>query len=169
MISRSCVSRIAVIGSGLLLAVSTAGVAAAAGVQDPVAVAPNMYFTGVVGNQTSPGVIVTDCVGPIVQGETGHPVGGQSVEAITASSSAADTGYTGSAAHSILVTLGVPSSTSSDVIGTTSNFFVPLAIPTTLTVPCAGSGVVTFAPQPTSPTAVSATVDVTFVSEGAAG
>lgn len=166
MISRSAVSRLAVLGAAALFTVAGAGAAAAAPVQDPVAVAPQQFFSGTVNGSVSPASLRTDCVGPIVAGQTGHPVAGQSVEAVLANSTAAQTGYTGTLAHSLLVTLGDPSSTAAGVIGTTSNYFVPLDIPTTLTVPCGGTGEVTFAPQPTSPTAQSATVTVSFISIG---
>lgn len=164
MISRSSVSCLAVLGAGLLLTLGSAGVASAAPVQDPVAVGPNQFFTGTVNGQAAPASIETDCVGPIVAGETGHPVPGQSVEALLANGSSTPTGFTGADANSLLITLSAPSSTASDVIGTTSNYFVPLAIPTTLTVPCGGTGTVTFTPESASSTARPYTLTVNFIS-----
>ena len=42
---------------------------------------------------------------------------------------------------------------------------VPGKIPTTLTLPCYGTGTVTFTPLPTSATARAFTMSVTFVSQ----
>ncbi len=166
MISRSSVSRLAVLGAAALLTAGGSGIAAAA-VQDPVPVGPQQFFSGMVNGENSPASIRTDCVGPVVAGQTGHPVSGQYVEAVLGDGTTTQSGYTGASAHSLEVLLGAaPSSTTVEVIGSTGNYFVPLAIPTTLTVPCGGTGQVTFVPQPTSPTADPATVTVSFISIG---
>jgi hypothetical protein len=44
-----------------------------------------------------------------------------------------------------------------------TSFFAPVPIPTTLNLPCGGSGVVSFVPIPTSPTARGVAVNVLFV------
>lgn len=157
-------SRLLALAVGVLLA-GSAGTAAAA-VQDPLPVGPGQTFTGQVNGAAADAAIRTDCLGPIVAGETGHPVSGQYVEAVTAPATAADSGYTGTSAHLLQVTLVTPSSSSvnGSVIGTLNSFFVQLPIPTTLVVPCTGTGEVSFTPAPTSPTARTATVDVQFLS-----
>jgi hypothetical protein len=72
-------------------------------------------------------------------------------------------GYTGSAAHQVNVGFGISSGAVTPVVLT--SWAVPAKIPTTLLLPCYGTGTVTFAPYPTSPTARSATVTVTFVGQ----
>ena len=42
-------------------------------------------------------------------------------------------------------------------------YFAPAAIPTTWLLPCGGTGTMTFAPEPTSPTARSYSLTVTFL------
>ncbi len=164
MISRQATSPLLAITVGALL-LGSAGTAAAAAVQDPLPVGPNQVFTGQVNGVADNAPIRTDCLGPITPGETGHPIAGQYVEAVTAAASSADTGYTGSAAQALQVTLTAPaSSTLTTLIGTLNSFYVQLPIPTTLVVPCSGTGLVAFAPTPTSPAARAATVTVDFLS-----
>jgi hypothetical protein len=163
MISRSWASRSAVLGAGLLLSVGSAGVAVAGGIQDPLPIGQNQYFSGLVNGQSTNAAIRTDCTGPITPNGKGHPIANQSVEAVQGTASSATSGYTG-ATRTLLVTLGAPvSSTNAGVIGTTTSYYAPLAVPTTLTVPCSGSGTVTFTPQPLSSPARPATVTVVFL------
>ncbi len=156
--------------AGVLLAGSgalTAAVAApsAASVQDPIPVQPNTAFFGLVNGKTVGATILVGCFGPIVPGQTGHPLAGQYVQADSTLPVTTTDGYTGSAAHSLTAVLATPVVASTDVIGTLPNFFAPVAIPTTLTVPCSGPGQVLFVPEPTSPTARSASVAVSFVGQ----
>jgi hypothetical protein len=154
------------------LAIATAAGAAASPVQDPVPIGPNEFFSGLVNGSdgiTSTAVISTDCIGPIIQGETGHPLPGQTVEVELAQppvSSAA--GYTGNAS-SITAFLTWPASSASapELVATFTSYYVAEAIPVTLTVPCGGSGEVSFVPVPTSTpsTGHPATVQVTFLSQ----
>jgi hypothetical protein len=154
------------------LAVATAAAASAAPVQDPVPIGPNEFFSGLVNGSdgiTSPAVISTDCFGPIVQGETGHPLPGQTVEVELAQapvSSAA--GYTGNAS-SITAFLTWPASAVSApaLVATFTSYYVAEPIPVTLTVPCGGRGEVSFVPAPaiTPSTGHPATVQVTFLSQ----
>lgn len=143
------------------LGLSTAGSAAAA----PVPVAPHQAFVGQVNGQTQGAVITVGCFGPVFPGETGHPVSGQSVSASLAVSSPTPIvgGYTGEAAHSIRVGFGV--STVSTVVSL-SAYDVKVPIPTALNLPCYGTGQVAFVPEPTSATARTAFVSVTYVSIG---
>ena len=163
MASRLHRSRLLAVTVGALL-IGSAGSAAAA-VQDPLPVGPDIAFAGQVNGVSTNAPIRTDCLGPVVVGETGHPVAGQYVEAVTAPVTSAVSGYTGSAAHQLEVSLTAPaSSTVSSLIGALNSFYVELSIPVTLTVPCTGTGVVAFTPDPTSPTARTATVTVDFLS-----
>jgi hypothetical protein len=148
--------------AALALAAVT-GPAASAAVQDPIPIGPNMYFVGLINGATQNAVIKVVCPGPVVSGETGHPISGQTVEVETVLPPVPTTvGYTGSAADSIDAIFGPLSSSTNEVVKLTS-FFAPVAIPTSLVLPCSGSGVVTFVPLPTSSTARNATVTVTYL------
>lgn len=176
MFSRTA-SRIAIASASALIAggalavpaSAQAGPAASHGAASPVQtpvvlIGPNQYFSGYI-NGSPPGqaIIRTNCLGPIQPGQTGNPLPNQTVEVRLASpaGSAADLGYTGSAANSIVATLG-PSPDASSVIGTFTAYNVIEYIPTTITVPCGGSGVATFVPSPGSSSASPATLNVTF-------
>jgi hypothetical protein len=143
------------------------GAAVAAPAGDPLPIEPNEFFSGYInGRPPDQAIIYTNCLGPITPGETGNPIGDQPIEVEPAngSGSAVDLGYTGSEAHSIVATLG-PSAASSSTIADFTSYYVIDYIPTTITVPCSGSGVVSFTPLPTSPTAASSNLDVTFEPE----
>jgi hypothetical protein len=147
----------------LALAVAPAASAAASPVQDPVPIGPNEYFTGLV-NHHPPGLapIYVVCPGPVIIGRTGHPLAGQPVEVEPGvSATTTDLGYTGSAGRSITAALATP--VSAIILGSFGSYFAPQNIPTGISVPCSGSGMVVFIPSPGSPTARAATLTVTFV------
>lgn len=139
-------------------------------VVDPAPIGPNQFFSGLVNGTNVHAVVTTDCVGPVTPGELGHPVSGQTVSVDPEkTSSTTDVGFTGSAGDSVEVFLGGPTSSGSSlsgVVGTLTAYAVQLKIPTTLQVPCDGSGQAVFVPKPTSSTAKSATLAVTFESIG---
>jgi hypothetical protein len=162
--SRSRSTRLAAVAAGALLSAALGTATAVAAVQDPIAIGPNQVFAGQVNGDEGSAVIQTSCFGPIILGETGHPTAGQYVEAVLAPTSATSTGFTGSAADSLLVALDAATPATTGLIGTLNGYYIQLPIPTTLTVPCSGTGVVAFVPAPTSPTAKTATVSVTFLS-----
>jgi hypothetical protein len=140
---------------------------AAGPVQDPLPIEPNEFFSGYVnGHPPGQAIIYTSCFGPVTPAETGHPLGDQTIEVTpeNGTGSAVDLGYTGSGAHHIVATLG-PSAASSSIIADFTSYYVIDYIPTTITVPCSGSGVVSFTPLPGNPTASSASLDVTFEPE----
>jgi len=143
---------------GLTFAASAS--AASGPVQDPVPIGPNEYFSGFINNHP-PGkaVIIVICPGPV---NTGHPAGGQTIEVKTAQpTSTFDTGFTGSAGKKITAALAPAATTT--ILASFTSFFVPKNIPTSITVPCSGTGKVVFRPSPTSPTARSAVLPVTFM------
>ena len=145
---------------GLSLAATAS---AAARPQDPVPIGPHEYFSGFINNQP-PGkaVIKVICPGPA---NTGHPAGKQTIEVKTAQpTSTFDIGFTGSAGKKITATL-LPAATTT-VLASFTSFFVPKKIPTSITVPCSGTGTVVFAPSPPSSTAMSAKLPVTFLNIG---
>ncbi len=134
------------------------------GIVDPAPIGPNQAFVGVVNDKTANATIKVACFGPVYPGETGHPLAGQTVKVLPVTGPTTGfTGFTGSAANSVLVSFGISSSAASPVILHT--WAVSAAIPTSLLLPCYGTGTVTFAPYPTSATARSATVGVTYVGQ----
>ncbi len=161
MISRSCVSRTIVLGAAAGLALASAGVASAAG-SLPVPIGPNQYYVGQVNGVSADAVVKTDCTeGTEVNG---HPLAGQTVMVTLYDGVTTTWGFTGSVAHSVQVTIGgvATSLRSAGVVGTTTNYYVTLPIPTSLTVPCSGAGVATFTALPTSTAAKAATVPLSF-------
>jgi hypothetical protein len=165
----SIVRRVAVPLAALFAVGMLAGTANA--VIDPAPIGPNNFFTGDVNGASQNGTITTDCIGPIVPGEKGHPVGNQFVAVIPGVSSGSDVsvGFTGSLGNEVTAFLEVPTSTgpvSTGLIGTMHEWVVHLAIPTSLVVPCDGTADVVFVPGPPSPTAKSAIVHVRLVQIG---
>jgi len=155
-----------------LLAVLTTGTAAAAlgltfvgpasarPAQDPVPIEPNQSFSGYINNHP-PGTAIIK-VACAIGAKTGSPVGDQPVEVKPVTvTSGTDVGFTGSLGHKITAILG-PSSTTGTVIATFTSYYVPENIPTTIKVPCSGTGTVFFTPSPTSKTAKSAKLPVKF-------
>lgn len=141
------------------LVVSFAGATSASA----ATIGPNQYFSGNVNGATSNATILVDCVGPVVPGATGHPLPNQYVLATREpASTTTNIGYTGSAANALVVSLRLTTSsgTTAYLIGTLTAYDTRLAIPTTLTLPCAATGTVVFTPTPTSTTAKPALVSV---------
>jgi hypothetical protein len=127
---------------------------------------PHQYFSGIVNGSTgqpTPATITMVCPGP--SNGTGHPLGGQSVEVTRAAATNSGAGYTGTRGTSVSVFFGAlpPSPTAVGQV-TFARYGVPMAIPTSLTLPCSGTGVVGFLPFPrTPPFSRAATVPVEFV------
>jgi hypothetical protein len=163
MLSRTSASCLAGLGCAVLMTAAGTGIASAA-VQDPQPIGPKQYFTATVDDSSGPAYVRTDCLGPLLPGQTGHPAPGQYVEAVPAPAATAAAGYTGSAGHALRVLLGTGATAPATVVGTLSGYSVPLALPVTATVPCSGSGSVTFLPQPAAPDARPLSVPVTFYS-----
>ncbi len=162
MTSRSCVSRTTVLGAGLLFTLASAGVASADG-SLPVPIGPNQYYVGLINGVSSGAVVKTDCASPTTPSQTGHPLGSQTAMVTLYDSVTTTWGFTGSIAHSVRVTIGGSASAGTPaVIGTTTNYYVTLPFPSTLTVPCSGTGTATFTALPTDTNAKDATVPVTF-------
>ncbi|MEU6851583.1 hypothetical protein ABZ901_16855 [Actinacidiphila alni] len=165
---RSTYARPALLGTIAALALAGGAVglpAATAAVVDPAPIAPHQFFVGQVNGTTTDAVIKVGCFGPVVPGETGHPQSGQTVDIMpVVPPTTGLVGYTGESADRIVVDFGVPSSASTPV--TLHSTVVKAAIPTSISLPCSGSGDVTFVPAPTSATARSSVVKVTYVNVG---
>lgn len=134
------------------------------------AVGPKQYFTGVInghdGNTIIPITIRMACVGPIKPGETGHPMAGQRLavhqEFPPVSSGL---GYTGN--DSEIGFFLVPPPGGQVAAGTPifKRYDRPQPLPTSLTLPCAGTGNVYFVPIPVIPPSMSQSVPVRFVGQ----
>lgn len=153
----------AVTGAGL-----AAGTAQASPAQATTTVGHKQYFTGVIngidGNTTNPITIKMTCTG---SGQTGHPQAGQTLAVHQLfPPGSGSLGYTGKDAR-IGVFFKVPPPAVAQA-GTSAPVFTrydrPRPLPTSLVLPCAGTGTVWFTPIPVVPPSRSATVPVRYVS-----
>jgi hypothetical protein len=125
-------------------------------------VGPNQFFFGVINGHLGNAPIFMRCVGPIRPGETGHPMPNQYME-VHPEAGPLPGGYTGSAADHIFAYFVLPTPIPQGV--NLTNYEVKIAIPTKFTLPCSGRGTVNFSPQPTSSTARSELMSVTFIGQ----
>ena len=123
-------------------------------------VIPNVEFGAVVNGQSSNAAVSMGCFGPVQPGEKGHPMSGQTVEVFRPEALRVD-GFTGSAATRVVARFVDDPS----VRIVLRRFGRPVAIPTTLFLPCSGSGTVVFSPEPSSATSHVATVGVSFAGQ----
>ena len=151
-----------------LLALSTlavAGSAAAAG-----KVGPDQYFTGVInghdGNTVNPIDITVTC--SVIGGTTtGHPAKGQTLAVHQMfPPNGSGLGYTGNDSEIGFFTALPPSGTTkaSSKSVTFTKYDKTKKLPTSLVVPCSGTGNVYFVPLPVSPPSEAQSVPVQFVS-----
>ena len=158
----------------LSLPLALLGVAAPAGAASKIG--PDQYFTGVIngtmGNTVSPIPIEMGCFGPVTPGETGHPMSGQtlSVHQMFPPIGTGSLGRTGNDS-TIGVFFGAPPPTSAGANATTSRavsfkrYDTVRDIPTSLTLPCSGTGTVRFVPIPVVPPSQAQAVRVQFESQ----
>jgi hypothetical protein len=148
------------------------GALAAPAMADSGQVGPKQYFHGEVfglSSASAQDVIQVSCAGAAT---TGHPVAGQYVAAHQFfPPTTASFGYTGNSGTEIDVNLTWSVGTISVVtptFATLTYYDTKAEIPTSLTVPCSGTGVVGFTPYPdTDGSGVSSGVGVTFESPAA--
>ncbi|WUH89068.1 hypothetical protein OG900_02260 [Streptomyces sp. NBC_00433] len=163
-------SRLRSLGTVAALALlgGTAGMTSAgAATASPLPIGPGQTFVGQVNGVTIGAVIKVGCFGPVTPSSTGHPLSGQTVSVQLIAGNAPDqatVGYTGTSATHDLAGFGPASSVTAATDIKAYGLGVP--IPTSLNLPCYGTGTVGFVPAPTSPTAQTATVAVTYVSIG---
>jgi hypothetical protein len=160
--------------SSVLLGLTVVALAAAGLPAQAGPVGPNQFFTGVIngkdGNTATPIPIMMACAGPSRPGQTGHPVAGQTLAVHQLFPPAAGSlGRTGNDAQ-IGVFFGAPPPTAAGTrpaAGTPvfTRYDRPKPLPTSLTLPCAGTGTVWFTPIPVVPPSRSATVPVKYVSQ----
>jgi hypothetical protein len=133
-------------------------------------IAPHQPFYGQVfgvASASTQDVIEVICVGPLA---TGHPAAGQSVEVqLPVPPPGTSLGYTGNFGTSISADLTWSRGTVTVVthVASFTSYGVMMPIPTSLTVPCGGSGVMGFTPSPDPDNSGRASdVSVTFRSAG---
>lgn len=149
-------------------AASPAGSPAGSGAVSPAAPTPptpvrrNQFFTGLVNGHSGTATIEVLCPGPLRMGQTGKPVAGQTIGVEKSPAVSTAGGFTGNRGHSIVAEF-VPTSTVGAAIKETFTDYGNQPIPTSVRLPCTGTSTVLFAPRPTSPTAQSVQVTVTFV------
>jgi hypothetical protein len=160
-----------------VVVVATAMVVVSAGAAIPPQgkVGPRQYFEGMVNSQAgigAPVAIKMACFGPVRPGEKGHPIAGQTVEVMRPLVIVVGhSGYTGKSATSIVAFFGPPPPTPSPVPAsantvTFQKYGVKKLIPTSLLLPCSGTGTVSFVPIPQSPpSSRDATVPVSYVGQ----
>jgi hypothetical protein len=140
---------------------ATGGIAGAA-TTATTTIGPHQHFVGLVNGKSTKATVIVACPGPVSNGKTGHPVGGK-IAVEPPSTTAGTSGSTGSRGHSVAVAFMIPvdpTPATNPVLTFTQ--YGSQAIPSSLSLPCSGSGVVVFTPEPTSKTAQSTTVNVTY-------
>ena len=143
-------------GVTILVGVLGSGVAGAR----PTTIGPGQHFVGLVNGHAANATIAMVCFPPLNPGKFGHPLAGQTVAVEPPSTTARSTGYTGTRGRSVVAAFVTPIAAGTSTVTFTHYGAQPL--PDTLLLPCAGSGTVVFSAKPTSKTARSATVTVTY-------
>lgn len=159
---RTTLAAAAALAVAAIPAVSAAGSRAA----NPVPVGHRQFFAGLVFGTAEQSQIEVACAGPAT---TGHPMARQSVETVELAPPAPPSaGSTGTAARTIKVTLSwtAKAKTVTVPIAALTSYYAPAAIPVKITVPCGGTGTMTYAPAPGSKRAKAAKVSVTFQTHG---
>ena len=133
-------------------------------------VGPDQTFRALVNGQSgaaAPVTIAMACFGPLQPGQTGHPMAGQTVQVRLGAATASRAGFTGPNGTSIGVFFGAPPpATATGGPLSLVRYGVPKPIPTSLVLPCTGTGQVTFVPLPMSPpVSRAAVVPVRFVGQ----
>jgi len=164
MVRRTLVGALIAVAATLLMVAS-----ASATIPPQGKVGPNQYFNGLVNGQYGLGAPVSiqmACFGPLRPGETGHPMAGQTVEVLRpVVIVVGHTGFTGPLGNRIMAFFGPPpplpvvtgptpvSVTPPTTTGTVTfkHYGVVKAIPTSLVLPCSGTGHVFFVPMPFTP------------------
>jgi hypothetical protein len=166
MLSKFSRTQLIVVAAACAAATLAAMAFASPGSGAAVKVGPKQPFEGLVNGKISKAVIRVICPGP---SPIGHPLGHQTVKvALLVPPRTPHEGFTGTAATTVDAWLTWSSATPpSPAYIATFTAYGTEPIPTSITVPCSGSGEMLFLPAPGSPTAKAATVSVTFVNLGA--
>ena len=152
----------AIVLAGVLAGALPGGVAAAGPAATTSPVGAKQTFMGLVNGFSANAKVKVICPGPIRRNQMGNPESGQTIAVERATTVASSPGFTGSKGDSIVAELPTPSATAVNS-GLTFTDYGSQPIPTTILLPCDGSTTVLFVPRPTSRTARSAQVKITFV------
>ena len=121
----------------------------------------NQHFRGKVNGASAAAVVYTECPGPVVPGRTGPAIGGQTMSIVRGKGA----GYTGP--FSQIYAWFVPMDATAPTQLTFTGYRAPQEIPSSIQVPCEGTGQVEFSSCPyAAPCAagwVPDFVDVTFI------
>jgi len=156
--------------TAVLLLVTLVSMAAALPAGAASRVGPKQYFTGVIngtdGNTATPIPIQVFCPGPAA---SGHPLKGQTLavhQLFPPSSAAGSVGQTGKDARIEVFFNAPPPARFPKTAGAVvfRHYDKPQALPTSVIVPCGGTGTVYFTPIPVVPPSESAAVPVQFES-----
>jgi hypothetical protein len=132
-------------------------------------IGPRQVFGAHVNGSTghpSPATILMACAGPIQPGKTGHPMAGQTVDVFLSDATSGLTGYTGPHGTHIGAFFGAPPPGAPSGAGYVDfDTYRARAIPTSETLPCSGSGTVTFVPLPLNGGSRDVSVPVEFVGQ----
>ena len=135
-------------------------------------VGPDQYFTGVVngttGNTVTPIAVRMGCFGPLHPGETGHPLRGQTLavhQLFPPSAAAGTVGWTGADSEIGVLFDAQPVTAAAATPPVFTRYDTPRKLPTTLTLPCSGTGTAYFTPFPWLPPSSSAAVPVVYESQ----
>ena len=157
--------------AALTATLATLASASAAGASY-VRIDPHDYFIATVNGstgQTTPVTILVACAGPVFPGETGHPLGGQTVgvkRVPPAPAGTATRGYTGDNGTSIGAFFGqLPPTAGGGSSYVSFQVYRSKPIPTDLELRCSGSALVNFVPLPLLPPARTIAVPVKFVGQ----
>jgi hypothetical protein len=132
----------------------------------PPPVRPHQHFIGRINGRTGRPhrvVIKMACFGAVRPGETGHPMGGQTV-AVQMVDGGRATGYTGTGT-TIGAFFGAPPPSADSASYVAFHVYRSKKIPTSLSLPCSGSGTVTFVALPLNFHEHSFGVPVSFVGQ----
>ena len=142
---------------------------ATATVANPVG--PNQPFVGMVNGRlglgrNGPVVIDMACFGPVGNGQTGHPMAGQTIELRRRLVDRKRFGFTGPDGNAVGAFFGPPPPSASPVANNVQfTKYGLMAMPTSLVLPCAGTGHVLFIPLPVVGGSRGFSVPVTYVGQ----
>jgi hypothetical protein len=147
--------------AALVFGLATTSVASAATHPLQTPIGANQYFKGIFnGHPPGAAMIFVSCTPGAT---TGHPVAGQKLwveETGPPVSTSPDVGYTGSKGTSI--NAAITPTTVTVLIAHFTGYGVKKTLSASLTLPCSGKGSIDFSPAPTSSTAHTAVLAVTF-------
>jgi hypothetical protein len=148
--------------AGVLVLIGPLAPAAPAGAHTQSgSIQPDQTFFGVVNGDRTSASIKVACPQGLQPGEMGPPVSGQTIGIRSPASSATPSGTTGS--HPRTIVARFVSSGAAATSTVTFTRYGTEALPTTLLLPCLGSGTLVFSPRPASSTAHNETMTVTYL------